>query len=79
MWARRETCGGSIAAPGPVFDVLDETCPHRIQDDVATRLEKVAVPLNELGFEAPGQDVPNPRVPPVPPLRVDTIELVNGR
>src|SRR5687768_4204442 len=75
-WASHKASGRSITAPDPLLDVIDHARPHWVQDDVAARLEKVRIVLNELGLEGPVEEVPNAPVPLVPPLRVLAVQVL---
>lgn len=55
----------------------DEASPDRMQNHVATRLEKIPFSLNQLPLEAALQHVPDAVMPPVPPLRIDAVQILD--
>ena len=74
-WCRFFPGGRAEATPAPVPRVGDQGRSHRIQDDVATDLEKVGLPVDELRAESALQDVSASIVGPIEPLCVYPVQL----
>ena len=76
-------CGGTkstraqITAPRPSFWLLGHFCPYWIQDDISACLQKMALLLDQYGFEPSLQDVTDLMVIPIEFLGVDAIEMLH--
>ena len=76
-------CGGTkstrapITAPRPSFRLLGHFCPYWIQDDISACLQKMALLLDQYGFEPSLQDVTDLMVIPIEFLGVDAIEMLH--
>ncbi len=68
---------GAIAGPWPVARALHHAGPHRIELDIATDLQQIAVPIDKNCLEAPLEQMPDLGMPTVVRLRVDAVELLH--
>ena len=71
----RETGSRPIAAPSPFHGRPGHAGADRVEDHIASQLQKVALPLDEDGLEPALEEVPDPAVTPIEALRVRAVEL----
>src|SRR2546430_2267625 len=68
-------CRCSVTAPFPLPRMTDRLGSDRIEHNITTHLQKVAVLLNENSFKPPLEDMANAAVSLVKCLGINTIEL----
>jgi len=74
-WCRRRSDRRAVTAPRPEPGMLDHGRPHWIEHDVAAKLHKISVPVNEDGFVAALKQMTAALVTAVGPLSKHTVQL----
>ena len=75
-WESGQTSHGAVAAPRPQLRRADDPRADRIQHNVPADVHEIRIVLDDLRIEPRLKNVSDALVPPVPPLGVIAIELL---